>query len=215
MSHQEESGGIASRLEHVRTRVAGCDDLASFHRRLSEGPPEPAGFKVSYPAVRIYHIGADYQKNVRYPSYTYLRRILEVFPEVRAEWLLLGEGHATYREKEMRARAAGFDRSRGGTVDLLTEMASALGLEGVSYALLLQVYDLLHHRMDELAVEHDYSAESKPRAKEEVMRLILEPIRTWDRDVPFEAAEGYVHAMVTALILAQRLPKRAESDAND
>lgn len=88
---------LGARLEHIRKTIAGCDSLSAFHSMLLEEAPED--FTVSDAAVRYYHMGQDYEGWRRDAPWPYLRRVLDRFPEVRAEWLVRGDDPPTRSEE--------------------------------------------------------------------------------------------------------------------
>jgi hypothetical protein len=97
-----EPSPIAARLEHVRREIAGLKSLSAFHELLTTGDPPPAHDLGSYAAARTWHMGSTYSGEVRHPPLPYLQRILELFPQVRAEWLMRGEGAPTHYEESIR-----------------------------------------------------------------------------------------------------------------
>jgi hypothetical protein len=80
---------VARRLHYIRKKKKLT--LRNFWKRLV-GEPNPTGFTVSEAAVRNYDLGLGPDDEPREPAYSYLERVLECFPDVRAEWLLRDEG---------------------------------------------------------------------------------------------------------------------------
>lgn len=77
---------ISDRLQYIR-EIYGLD-LRGLWRRLTGG----GAYDVSEASVRNYDIGVGPRGDPREPPYAYLARVLDVFPAVRAEWLMRGEG---------------------------------------------------------------------------------------------------------------------------
>jgi hypothetical protein len=80
----------AERLERVRTHT-GIPSQRAFWQRVAEGWDDAP----SYEAVRTYHF------NREAPA-AYLARVAYVFPEIRLEWLVTGEGEMTDAEQKRR-----------------------------------------------------------------------------------------------------------------
>jgi len=80
---------LSERLERVR-ETFGFRSKRAFWQKLCDGWDAA----VSYEAVRNYHYDREAP-----PSY--LARVLRVFPDLRSEWLLLGEGEMRHSQEEV------------------------------------------------------------------------------------------------------------------
>lgn len=85
---------ISGRLERIRTHF-GVTSKRAFHRLVKDGWDDAP----SYEAIRNYHYDRE-------PPPSYLRRVLELFPDVRPRWLLLGTAPMLRSELEVAAVAA-------------------------------------------------------------------------------------------------------------
>lgn len=101
---------LADRLRYVREKVAGEEKIQSFYDRVMEGVEDPP---VRYSAARNYEITGKDNKPHREAPAAYLECVLRALPEVRAEWLLMGEGEPT-RARQLVADAQRAAASRAG-----------------------------------------------------------------------------------------------------
>jgi hypothetical protein len=87
---------MAQRLEDVREHFR-IPSIRAFHARLVEGWASDDA--VSYEAVRNYHYDRD-------APAAYLARVAKVFPGVRLEYLVTGDGEMTEEEEQAQSEVA-------------------------------------------------------------------------------------------------------------
>ncbi|MCG8468370.1 MAG: hypothetical protein MJB57_09215 [Gemmatimonadetes bacterium] len=200
---------VQSRLRHFRERVEGLT-LREFRARVNSELPEDQ--RLSLGTLSNYERPSNGTHRPG-PRAEFMAALKRAFPELRLEWLILGDGQPTHMAERLaspdglEAHAESNDTDREGArfatlvlerypdLELLSPEASALFMAALT----------------RLAMGEPDMAFDEPQLLElaaDLRWFLLAPVGTWgfDHDPPYRVFSDYAVSMLSALMLLMPEP---------